>query len=70
MGTVPKTPFGLDLRPGWDLAVFAIDGRQVFGGTVPARGLSPKLGLAPGVYLYRLTSGSLQPVTGKLVIAR
>ena len=26
--------------------------------------------LRPGVYLYRLTSGSLQPVTGKLVICR
>jgi subtilisin family serine protease len=79
MGTVPKTPFGLPLRPGWHLSVFAIDGRQVFGGTVPApsdggrrgqRGLSPKLDLAPGVYLYRLASGSLQPVTGKIVICR
>ena len=70
MGTVPKTPFGLPLRPGWDLMVFGIDGRQVSRGTVPARGLSPKLDLAPGVYLYRLTSGSLQPVTGKLVICR
>jgi len=78
-GTTPKSCFELPLRPGWHLAVFAADGRQVFGGTVPTpsdggrrgqRGLSPKLGLAPGVYLYRLTSGGLQPVTGKLVIAR
>jgi hypothetical protein len=27
-------------------------------------------GLRPGVYLYRLTSGSLRPVSGKLVICR
>ncbi len=70
MGAVPKTPFGLALRPGWHLAVFAIDGRQVFAGTVPAGGLSPVPVLPPGVYLYRLTSGGLQPVTGKLVIYR
>jgi subtilisin family serine protease len=78
-GTTPKSCFELPLRPGWHLAVFAADGRQVFGGTIPAppdggrrgqRGLSPKLDLAPGVYLYRLTSGGLQPVTGKLIIAR
>ncbi len=69
-GTVPRAPFGLPIRPGWHLAVFAIDGRQVFAGTVPARGLSPVPVLPPGVYLYRLTSGNLQPVTGKLVIAR
>jgi len=67
---VPQSAFGLPLQPGWHLSVFAIDGRQVFGGTVPERGLSPKLDLAPGVYLYRLANGSLQPVTGKLVIAR
>ena len=70
MGTVPKTPFGLALRPGWHLAVFAIDGRRVFEGTVPAWGTSPVPILPPGVYLYRLTSGGLQPVTGKLVIYR
>jgi hypothetical protein len=68
IGTVPKTPFGLPSRPGWRLTVFAIDGRQVFEGTVPARGKSPVSGLRPGVYLYRLTFGNLQPVTGKLVI--
>ncbi len=70
MGTVPKTPFGLPIRPGWHLAVFAADGRQVFKGTVAARGIRPLPVLPPGVYLYRLTSGGLQPVTGKLVIAR
>jgi hypothetical protein len=70
MGTVPKTPFGLPLRPGWDLAVFAIDGRQVFNGLVPKSGLSPVPPLPPGVYLYRLTSGNLRPVAGKIVIAR
>jgi subtilisin family serine protease len=70
MGTAPRTPFELALRPGWHLAVFAIDGRRVFDGTVPASGLSPVPGLRPGVYLYRLTSGGLSPLTGKLVIAR
>jgi hypothetical protein len=69
-GTVPKTHFGLPSRPGWRLSVFAIDGRQVFTGTVPKTGLSPMPQLPPGVYLYRLANGSLQPVTGKLVIAR
>jgi len=69
-GAVPRTAFGLQLRPGWDLSVFAIDGRQVFKGTVPAAGLSPIPPLPPGVYLYRLLSGSLRPVTGKLVICR
>jgi hypothetical protein len=67
---VAKTAFGLPLRPGWHLAVFAIDGRQVFGGTIPEQGPFPTLGLAPGVYLYRLTSGAQQPVSGKLVICR
>jgi subtilisin family serine protease len=70
MGTVPKAPWGLSLRPGWHLAVFTIDGRQVLAGTVPERGLSPKLSLEPGIYFYRLASGSAQPVTGKLVICR
>jgi subtilisin family serine protease len=65
-----KAPFDLALRPGWQLAVFAIDGRQIFDGTVPASGLSPVPGLRPGVYLYRLTSGDLRPVSGKLVICR
>ncbi len=69
-GTVPKTPFGLPNRPGWRLAVFAIDGRQVFDGTVPASGLSPVPGLRPGVYLYRLKSDGMSPLTGKLVICR
>ena len=68
--TVPKTRWGLPLRPGWHLAVFSIDGRQVFTGTVPERGLSPRLGLEPGVYFYRLASDSAQPITGKLVICR
>jgi hypothetical protein len=57
-------------RPGWHLAVFTIDGRQVFAGTVPSLGLSPVPALPPGIYFYRLTSGSAQPVTGKFVIAR
>ena len=70
MWPVPRSPFGLALRPGWRLAVFAIDGRRVFDGTVPASGLSPVPGLRPGVYLYRLTSGGLRPVSGKLVICR
>jgi subtilisin family serine protease len=69
-GTVAGNPFGLLRRPGWDLAVFAIDGRRVFTGTVPASGPSPALGLPPGVYLYRLTSGGQQPVAGKIVICR
>jgi subtilisin family serine protease len=67
---ISRTAFGLPRRPGWDLAVFAIDGRQVFHGTVPKSGLSPVPLLPPGVYLYRLTSGCLQPATGKLVICR
>jgi len=70
IGTVPKTSFGLPFRPGWHAAVFAVDGRQVFQGTVPDQGLSPGLGLAPGVYLYRMTSGAMRPETGKLVIYR
>jgi hypothetical protein len=70
MGTVPRIPWGLSLRPGWQLAVFTIDGRQVFKGTVPAWGLSPVPALPPGIYFYRLASGSAQPVTGKLVICR
>jgi hypothetical protein len=69
-GTAPKTLFGLPVRPGWHLAIFAIDGRQMFEGTVPVRGLSPVPALRPGVYFYQLTSGRLQPVTGKLVICR
>jgi hypothetical protein len=69
-GTVPKTPWVLPLRPGWRLAIFTIDGRQVFAGTVPELGLSPVPALPPGIYFYRLTSGSAQPVTGKLIIAR
>ncbi|HTW90899.1 MAG TPA: S8 family serine peptidase [bacterium] len=60
-----RTCFGIPLRPGWHLAVFTIDGRKVYDGT---HGRSPAL--RPGVYFYRLTSGSLPPVTGKLVIAR
>jgi len=67
---VPKTAFGLPLRPGWHLTIFAIDGRQVFEGTVPASGRSPMPGLRPGVYLYRLTSGRLPPASGKIVICR
>jgi subtilisin family serine protease len=69
-GAAPKSPFGLSLRPGWRLAVFAADGRQVFRGIVSGRGLPRGLDLAPGVYLYRLTSGNLRPVTGKLVVYR
>jgi len=70
MGTVPKAPLGMITRPGWHLAVFTIDGRQVFKGTVPASGLSPVPALPPGIYFYRLASGSAQPVTGKFVICR
>ena len=70
MEIIPKAPLGMIARPGWHLAVFTVDGRQVFTGTVPARGLSTKLGLETGVYFYRLTSGSAQPITGKLVICR
>ena len=69
-GTFPKTLFGLPVRPGWHLTVFAIDGRQMFEGTVPEQGPSPVPALRPGVYFYQLTSGRLRPVTGKLVICR
>ncbi len=68
--TVPKVRGGFPLRPGWRLAVFAIDGRRVFAGTVPEWGLSPVPSLPPGVYFYRLESGSERPITGKLVICR
>jgi len=69
-GAAPKTAFNLPTRPGWQVAVFAIDGRQVFKGSVPASGPSPVPALAPGIYLYRLTSGRLRPLTGKLVVYR
>jgi len=69
-GTTLNGSFALPLRPGWHTAIFAIDGRQVFSGTTTTDGLSPAPNLSPGVYLYRLTSGDLQPVTGKLVVYR
>jgi hypothetical protein len=37
---------------------------------VAAAGLLPAPNLRPGVYLYRLTFGSMRPETGKLVICR
>jgi len=67
---VPRTAFALPHRPGWNLAVFAIDGRQVFEVLVPRSGPPQLPLLSPGVYLYRLSSGNLPPETGKLVIAR
>jgi subtilisin family serine protease len=70
IGTTPKGSLGLPLRPGWHAAIFAIDGRQVFSGMVAAAGLLPAPNLRPGVYLYRLTFGSMRPETGKLVIVR
>jgi hypothetical protein len=70
MGTVPKAPWGPSLRPGRQLAIFTIDGRQVFKGTVPARGLSTVPALAPGIYFYRLATGDARPETGKFVIRR
>jgi hypothetical protein len=70
IGTAARTPFGLPLRPGWHASLFSVDGRQVFSGPLTAAGLSPALSLAPGVYLYRLTSGSMVPQTGKLVVYR
>jgi subtilisin family serine protease len=69
-GAPPKTAFNLPTRPGWQVAVFAIDGKQVFKGTVPVSGLSPVPALPPGVYLYRLTSVGLRSVTGKLIVCR
>jgi hypothetical protein len=69
-GTAPRTSFQLPLRPGWRLALFAVDGRQVFDGTIPASGRPPIPALLPGIYFYRLTSGSRQSTTGKLVVAR
>ena len=70
IGAVPKTSFGLPFRPGWHVAIFSVDGRQVLSGTMTAAGVSPAANLPPGVYLYRLTSGSMQPETGKLVVSR
>ena len=57
----PRSSFELPLRLGCRASVFAIDGRQVYTGTVTSSGLSPRLSLAPGVYLYRLTSGPMPP---------
>jgi subtilisin family serine protease len=69
-GTVPKSPLGLPFRPGWRLQVFAADGRLVLNGPVPTTGRSAVTDLSPGVYLYRLTSGNRQPLTGKFVVCR
>jgi len=69
-GTVRKTSFGLPFRPGCQVAVFAVDGSRAFSGRMAATGLSPALNLGPGVYLYRLTSGSAMLETGKLIITR
>jgi hypothetical protein len=65
-----RSAFGLPLLPGYQVSVFAVDGRQVYSGKASASGLSPRPRLAPGVYLYRLTSGGAPPQTGKLVICR
>jgi hypothetical protein len=69
-GAGTKTAFGLPCRPGWNLAVFAIDGRQLYKGLIPESGRSEVPVLSPGVYLYRLSFGNLPPETGKLVIPR